>query len=298
MTANPERCTGDAVIISDTGFFEGNLPAITVGLRGIAYLQVDLVGSYVDLHSGGFGGSIVNPANALAKMIAGLHDSEGRVTVPGFYDDVIPLGAADRAAFAALPFDEAAYLTAIGPVSVAAGEAGYSTVERRGGRPTLDVNGIWGGFIDDGEKTIIPAHVHAKLSCRLVPGQDPAKIGRLVEAALRAATPPGLQVSVQQLGAGHPFITALGEPYLEAATHALRETFGREPLFLREGGSIPIAALFQQQLGLPVVLLGFTPPDDNAHAPNESMDLANFEGGIRAVIRAFDAAAAVGAAQR
>jgi acetylornithine deacetylase/succinyl-diaminopimelate desuccinylase-like protein len=293
MKANPERCTGDAVIISDTGFFEGNLPAITVGLRGITYLQVDLVGSYLDLHSGAFGGSIVNPANALAKMIAGLHDADGRVTVPGFYDDVIPLGPADRAAFAALPFDEAAYLAAIGPASEAVGEAGYSTVERRGGRPTLDVNGIWGGFMGDGSKTIIPAHAHAKISCRLVPGQDPVKIGALVEAALRAAVPAGLSIEVTQLGDGHPFITPLGEPYLEAATKALRDTFGGEPLFLREGGSIPIAALFQQELGLPVVLLGFTPPDDNAHAPNESMDLANFEGGIRAVVRAFDAVAAM-----
>lgn len=291
MASHPDRCSGDAVIISDTGFFEGNLPALTVGLRGITYLQVDVRNSDVDLHSGGFGGSVINPANALAAMIASLHDEQRRITVPGFYDDVVQLTPADRAAFAALPFDESAYLAAIG-AGAAQGEDGYSTVERRGGRPTLDVNGIWGGFTGDGSKTIIPAHAHAKISCRLVMAQDPARIALQVEAALKAAAPRGLQVEVRNLGNGYPFLTPLGDPYLQAAANALKETFGADPLYLREGGSIPIAALFQRELSLPVVLLGFTPPDDNAHAPNESMDLGNFEGGIRTVIRALDAIAA------
>lgn len=292
MASHPDRCSGDAVIISDTGFFEGNLPALTVGLRGITYLQVDVRNSDVDLHSGGFGGSVINPANALAAMIASLHDEQRRITVPGFYDDVVQLTPADRAAFAALPFDESAYLAAIG-AGAAQGEDGYSTVERRGGRPTLDVNGIWGGFTGDGSKTIIPAHAHAKISCRLVMAQDPARIALQVEAALKAAAPRGLQVEVRNLGNGYPFLTPLGDPYLQAAANALKETFGADPLYLREGGSIPIAALFQRELSLPVVLLGFTPPDDNAHAPNESMDLGNFEGGIRTVIRALDAIAAL-----
>lgn len=291
MASHPDRCSGDAVIISDTGFFEGNLPALTVGLRGITYLQVDVRNSDVDLHSGGFGGSVINPANALAAMIASLHDEQRRITVPGFYDDVVQLTPADRAAFAALPFDESAYLAAIG-AGAPQGEDGYSTVERRGGRPTLDVNGIWGGFTGDGSKTIIPAHAHAKISCRLVMAQDPARIALQVEAALKAAAPRGLQVEVRNLGNGYPFLTPLGDPYLQAAANALKETFGADPLYLREGGSIPIAALFQRELSLPVVLLGFTPPDDNAHAPNESMDLGNFEGGIRTVIRALDAIAA------
>ena len=290
MAANPERCSGDAVIISDTGFFDGNLPALTVGLRGITYMQVDVRNSDVDLHSGGYGGSVINPANALASMIASLHDENRHVTVPGFYDDVVELSPDDRAAFAALPFNEANFLAGI-DAKATQGEAGFSTVERRGGRPTLDVNGIWGGFTGDGSKTIIPAHAHAKISCRLVTAQDPARIALQVEAALKAAAPRGLQVEVQNLGNGYPFLTPLGDPYLSAAANALKETFGADPLYLREGGSIQIAALFQRELSLPVVLLGFTPPDDNAHAPNESMDLGNFEGGIRTVIRALDAIA-------
>ena len=290
MAANPERCSGDAVIISDTGFFDGNLPALTVGLRGITYMQVDVRNSDVDLHSGSYGGAVINPANALASMIASLHDENRHVTVPGFYDDVVELSPDDRAAFAALPFNETNFLAGI-DAKATQGEAGFSTVERRGGRPTLDVNGIWGGFTGDGSKTIIPAHAHAKISCRLVTAQDPARIALQVEAALKAAAPRGLQVEVQNLGNGYPFLTPLGDPYLSAAASALKETFGADPLYIREGGSIPIAALFQRELSLPVVLLGFTPPDDNAHAPNESMDLGNFEGGIRTVIRALDAIA-------
>jgi len=292
MAANPERCSGDAVIISDSGFFDGNLPALTVGLRGITYLQVDVRNSDVDLHSGSYGGAVINPANALASMIASLHDENRHVTVPGFYDDVLELSPEDRAAFAALPFNETNFLAGI-DAKATQGEAGYSTVERRGGRPTLDVNGIWGGFTGDGSKTIIPAHAHAKISCRLVTAQDPARIALQVEAALKAAAPRGLQVEVQNLGNGYPFLTPLGDPYLSAAANALKETFRADPLYIREGGSIPIAALFQRELSLPVVLLGFTPPDDNAHAPNESMDLGNFEGGIRTVIRALDAIAAL-----
>ncbi len=292
MAANPERCSGDAVIISDSGFFDGNRPALTVGLRGITYMQVDVRNSDVDLHSGSYGGAVINPANALASMIASLHDENRHVTVPGFYDDVVELTPDDRAAFAALPFNEASYLAGI-DAKATQGEAGFSTVERRGARPTLDVNGIWGGFTGDGSKTIIPAHAHAKISCRLVTAQDPAKIALQVEAALKAAAPRGLQVEVQNLGNGYPFLTPLGDPYLSAAANALKETFGADPFYIREGGSIPIAALFQRELSLPVVLLGFTPPDDNAHAPNESMDLGNFEGGIRTVIRALDAIAAL-----
>ena len=195
----------------------------------------DVRASDVDLHSGSYGGSVINPANALASMIASLHDSHRRVTVPGFYDDVTPLTEQDRAAFAALPFDQAAYLAGIGAKALY-GEEGYSSVERRGGRPTLDVNGIWGGFTGDGSKTIIPAHAHAKISCRLVTDQDPAKIYAAVEAALRAAAPAGLQVEVTNLGNGHAFLTPLGDPYLDAAAAALTATFGRDPLYIREGG--------------------------------------------------------------
>ena len=269
-------------MISDTGFFEGNRPAITVGLRGICYIQVDVTGTAVDLHSGQFGGAVQNPANALAQIIAALKGPDGRIRVPGFYDDVAALSETDRAAFAALPFDEEAYRTDLG-LPALVGEAGYSTLERRGGRPTLDVNGLWGGFEGDGAKTIIPAHAHAKISCRLVPDQDPGTIYELLRAFILEVAPPGCTVDVQVLGGGRPSLTPIDHPATKAAARAIEATFGVAPVYIREGGSIPVCASFETILGLPVVLLGFTPPDDNAHAPNESMSLPNHETAIRTV---------------
>jgi acetylornithine deacetylase/succinyl-diaminopimelate desuccinylase-like protein len=282
LEANKERLTADLAVISDTGFFEGNRPAVTVGLRGICYIQVDVTGTAVDLHSGQFGGAVQNPANALAQIIAALKGPDGRIRVPGFYDDVAALTETDRAAFAALPFDEEAYRTDLG-LPALVGEAGYSTLERRGGRPTLDVNGLWGGFEGDGAKTIIPAHAHAKISCRLVPDQDPGTIYELLRAFILEVAPPGCTVSVQFLGGGRPSLTPIDHPATRAAARAIEATFGVAPVYIREGGSIPVCASFETILGLPVVLLGFTPPDDNAHAPNESMSLANHETAIRTV---------------
>ena len=292
LEANRERLAADVAIISDTGFFEGNLPAITVSLRGLMYAQIDVELSPVDLHSGGFGGAVSNPALALAQILAALKGPDGRIRIPGFYDEVVELTEAEHEAMAALPFDEETYRALTG-VPALVGEVGYSTLERKATRPTLDVNGIWGGFQGHGSKTIIPAHAHAKVSCRLVADQDPAVIfARLREFVLDIA-PPGVTVTVQELGGGQPSRTAIDHPMTQAAARALERVFGRPPLFIREGGSIPITAHFSHLLGLPVVLLGFTPPHDNAHAPNEWMDLANYEGAIRTIVATFDEVAAL-----
>jgi acetylornithine deacetylase/succinyl-diaminopimelate desuccinylase-like protein len=287
LAANRERLAADVAIISDSGFFEGNLPAITLSLRGIMYAQIDVAGTAVDLHSGSYGGAVQNPANALAQIIAALKGPDGRIRIPGFYDDVLPLSEADRAALAALPFDEAEYQANLG-LPALVGEVGFTTLERRATRPTLDVNGIWGGFIGEGSKTIIPAHAHAKVSCRLVAAQDPDRIFEAFRSYVEEIAPPGVTTTVQYLGGGHPGVTTMDHPATRAAARALEATFGRAPLYIREGGSIPVSASFASILGLPVVLLGITPPDENAHAPNEWMDLHNYETGIRTFARMFD----------
>jgi acetylornithine deacetylase/succinyl-diaminopimelate desuccinylase-like protein len=292
LEANRDRLQSDVVIISDTGFFEGNLPAITLSLRGMMYSQIDVVGSPVDLHSGGYGGTVQNPVNALATIIAALKGPDGRIRVPGFYDDVVALSEGELHGIADLPFDEEAYRKEIG-VTQLVGEVGYSTLERRGIRPTLDVNGIWGGFQGEGSKTIIPAHAHAKVSCRLVADQDPDVIYERVRDFVLEIAPPGVTVTVLKLGTGYPTLTPADHPVTQAACRALDATFGSEPLFLREGGSIPVASSFTRILGLPVVLLGFVQPFENAHAPNEWMDLDNYEKAIRAIVRTFDEVAAL-----
>jgi acetylornithine deacetylase/succinyl-diaminopimelate desuccinylase-like protein len=295
LTANADRLTADFALISDTGFFDGNLPAITVGLRGLMYAQIDVIGTAVDLHSGSYGGAVQNPVNALAQIIAALKGPDGRIRIPGFYDDVAPLTELDRSSLAALPFDEEAYRAKLG-LPTLVGEAGYTTLERRGARPTLDVNGIWGGFQGEGAKTIIPAHAHAKVSCRLVPNQDPDTIYERFKAWVEEIAPPGVVTTVQHLGGGHPSLTPIDHPATQAAARALEAAFGRAPVYMREGGSIPVCSTFERILDLPVVLMGFDPPDQQAHAPNEWMDLDNYERGIRAVARMWDEVAALGRA--
>jgi acetylornithine deacetylase/succinyl-diaminopimelate desuccinylase-like protein len=295
LRTNRDRLGADFGLISDTGFFEGNIPAITIALRGMMYAQIDVTGTAVDLHSGGYGGVVENPANALARIIAGLKDEGGRVLVPGFYDDVVELTPDERRMIAELPFDEDAYLARLG-LPALHGEAGYSVLERRGTRPTLDVNGLWGGFQGEGSKTIIPAHAHAKVSCRLVSNQDPDRIFAAFRDHVLAIAPTGVRVDVQQLGGGRPSLTPADHPATQAAARALEATFGRAPVYIREGGSIPVCATFEETLGLPVVLLGFSPPDDHAHAPNEWMDLRNYETAIRTIARMWDEVAAVGVA--
>ncbi|MFI5255505.1 MAG: dipeptidase [Candidatus Limnocylindrales bacterium] len=287
LLANRARLAGDVAIVSDVGFFEGNRPALTVGLRGLMYAQVEVAGPFQDVHSGGYGGSVANPAHALAQIIAGLHDDQGRVTIPGFYDDVVPLSPAERTAYADLPFDEEAYRAAL-EVPMLVGEAGYTTLERKTARPTLDVNGIWGGYQGEGSKTIVPGRASAKISCRLVPDQVPERVFELFKAHVLALAPPGVRVTVRDLGGGLPSRTSLDHPGVQAAARALEATFGAAPLYIREGGSIPFVATFEHALGLPVVLLGFAPPNGNFHAPNEWMDRQNFELGIRAFARTLD----------
>jgi acetylornithine deacetylase/succinyl-diaminopimelate desuccinylase-like protein len=287
LEANRDRLGADVVVISDTGFFEGNVPALTESLRGILYTQIDVSGPPADLHSGSYGGNVENPANALARIIAELKGRDGVIRVPGFYDDVIAVDVAARARLAALPFDEAAYLDRVG-VPALAGEGDYTVLEREGVRPTLDVNGIWGGFQGDGSKTIIPAHAHAKVSMRLVAHQDPLQLFERFRDFVLQVAPPGVRVEVTRLGAGRPSATPVDHPVVRAAARALEATFGREPVFRRNGGSIPVAEMFEQQLGLTVVLMGFTNPDDHAHSPNESMVMANYETGIRTICLLWD----------
>ncbi|MEA2605444.1 MAG: hypothetical protein QOI00_201 [Chloroflexota bacterium] len=295
LRSNRNRLGADFALISDTGFFEGNIPAITIGLRGMMYAQIDVTGTAVDLHSGGYGGAVENPANALARIIAGLKDEDGRILVPGFYDDVVELNADERRLIGELPFDEAAYLARLG-LPALHGEAGYSTLERRGIRPTLDVNGLWGGFQGEGSKTIIPAHAHAKVSCRLVTDQDPERIFAAFRDHVLASAPAGVRVDVRLLGGGRASLTPIDHPATQAAARALEATFGRGPVYIREGGSIPVCATFETTLDLPVVLLGFSPPDDHAHAPNEWMDLGNYETAIRTIARMWDEVAELGIA--
>jgi len=285
--ANRGRLAADVAVISDTGYFEGNIPAITVGLRGIMYAQIDVVLSPVDLHSGMYGGTVENPANALARIITALKGPDGRVRIPGFYDDVVLLTAAERVGMAALPFDDEAYRAAI-PVTALAGEAGWTTLERKTARPTLDVNGMWSGFQGEGAKTIIPAHAHAKISTRLVAAQDPTRIFEALRAFVAEIAPPGVTVTTTLIHGGEPSLTPTDHPATQAAARAIEAVYGAPPVYIREGGSIPVTAAFDHTLGLPVVLLGFTQPSCNAHAPNEWFLVENFERGTRVIVRFWD----------
>ena len=284
LEANRDRLKADFAVISDTSFFEGNLPAITIALRGLVYFQLDVTGSRLDLHSGVYGGAVDNPANALCAIVAALKGPDGRVKVPGFYDDVVELTQADRKAFAALPLDQEAYRESIG-VPAFFGEPGFTILEQLGARPTLDVNGIWGGFEGEGAKTIIPAHAHAKISCRLVANQEPERIFELIAAYVAEIAPKSIRYSFQRLGDGRPSLTPIEYPATQAAARAIESTFGFSPLYIREGGSIPVCASFESILGLSTVLLGFAPADGQFHAPNEWMWMSNFETGIRTIAR-------------
>jgi acetylornithine deacetylase/succinyl-diaminopimelate desuccinylase-like protein len=288
LAANKDRLHAEAVVISDTGFFEGNVPAITTSLRGMLYAQIDVTGSPVDLHSGGFGGAVQNPANALARIITALKADDGTVLVPGFYDEVAPPSKQERFEISCLPFDEEGFRKQTGVTALVAGEPGFTVLECMGIRPTLDVNGIWGGFTGEGSKTIIPAHAHAKVSCRLVPDQDgDALFERFRDYVLEVA-PKGVQVEVRNLGTAMPLRTDPNNAVSQAAARALEATFGQPPVYIRAGGSIPVASLFSTLLELPIVMVGFTNPDDNAHAPNETMVLLNYETGLRTITRLWD----------
>lgn len=276
-----ERLKADVAVISDTSQFAPNLPAITCGLRGIVACEVTLRGPNQDLHSGVFGGAVANPVNALARLIAALHDDQGRVQIPGFYDDIPALSAEERSRFAKLPFDDAAFLREIG-VEAGWGEAGFTSLERRWARPTCDVNGIKGGYQGEGPKTIIPAFATAKITCRLVPRQDPEKIARALEERLRKACPPGVRLEFKTWHGCPAFVFDADSRFMTAAQNAIRAAFGVEPVLIREGGSIPVVASFRTLLGLDTLLLGWGQNTDNLHGPNEHFHLADFHRGTRA----------------
>ncbi|MBI3977301.1 MAG: dipeptidase [Chloroflexi bacterium] len=282
-----ERLRADAAVVSDATMWDRGIPAIGYGLRGICGVEIVVHGPAGDLHSGAFGGAVPNPNNTLAQVIAALKDQNGRVTIPGFYDRVRSLGAAERQALAELPFDEEAFRRAAG-VTALVGEATFSTVERLWTRPTLDVNGLWGGFTGTGMKTVIPAHATAKITMRLVPDQDPTEITELFDRYVPALAPAGTRVEVIRQHGGRPFLTPLDHPAMGAAARALEAAFGRPPVYIREGGSIPVVADMAAILGAPVLLVGFGLNDERAHAPNERFDLGNFRLGMRSAVHLYD----------
>ncbi len=289
---NRDRLAADVAVISDTTYFEGNVPAITVALRGIMYAQIDVELSPVDLHSGQYGGSVENPAIALARIITALKGPDGRVRIPTFYDDVVALTDADRAQMASLPFDEESFREET-RVPALVGETGWTILESRTARPTLDVNGIWGGFQGDGAKTIIPAHAHAKVSTRLVADQKPEKVFEALRDYVAQVAPPGVKVTTTFIHGGEASLTPTDHPATRAAARAIRAVEGVDPVYIREGGSIPVTAAFSSVLGLPVVLAGFDQPNCNAHAPNEWLDERNFEAGTRIIVRLWDELASI-----
>jgi acetylornithine deacetylase/succinyl-diaminopimelate desuccinylase-like protein len=286
----------DFVCVSDTAMFGRGIPSLCVGLRGLTYVEVFVEGPSSDLHSGSFGGGLRNPLSALAKMIASLHDDDGRVAVPGFYDDVASLTAAERRDMASLPFDERAWLESTGAPATW-GETGYSTLERIWARPTLDCSGLWGGFQGEGAKTIIPARARAKIGCRLVPHQEPDDIARKLSEHLLRIAPAGVHVKVERLpGGGRPYLAPTDHPVYAVAQRAFSRAFGKPTVFIREGGSIPFVRTIADATGLPCLLMGFGQPDENAHAPNEWLDLENYHLGIVSAAYLYDEIAHMGAA--
>jgi succinyl-diaminopimelate desuccinylase len=276
--AAKEKLACDIAVISDTSQFGPGQPAITYGLRGIAFFELKAAGPRQDLHSGTFGGAVTNPINTVCRLLASLIDERGRIQVPGFYDDVVPLSARERQQLAALPFADDAFMGQIG-VSGLTGEEGYTTLERRWARPTFDVHGIWGG--QQVSKTAIPAKAGAKFSFRLVPNQDPTKIIAATQELLKGRCPPGIEIELTARGA-KGVVVPLDSPYVAAASRAIERGFGKKPVFIREGGSIPIVTNFREQLGVDTLLLGWGLDDDNTHSPNEKFCLADFHRGIKA----------------
>ncbi len=282
VKANKERLKADLVLISDTGMIANDVPSITVGLRGLSYIQVEVTGPKRDLHSGLYGGAVGNPINVLCDMIASLTDENKKITIPGFYDGVIEVSAEERAQMAKAPFSEQEYCDEL-DMEATQGEAGYSTLERATIRPTLDVNGIWGGYTGEGAKTVLPSKAYAKISCRLVPGQDPDKITKLLVSHIEGMAPDSVKVKVKPHHGGQPYLTPTDFTGYKAAHKAMETTFGKAPLPMRSGGSIPIVAMFEQELGLKSVLMGFGLDSDAIHSPNEHFGIFNYLKGIQTI---------------
>jgi acetylornithine deacetylase/succinyl-diaminopimelate desuccinylase-like protein len=290
VASRPPELAADFALVSDTEMFAPGLPTLCVGLRGMIYTELEVRGARSDLHSGMYGGAAPNPFVALAQMLARLKDEDGRILIPGFYDGIVPPSPEELAAWRSLPFDEEEYrIKEVGSRQLV-GEPGYSVLERTWARPTLDVHGIPGGFTGAGAKTVIPAKAVAKVSMRLVPGMTPTKSFALYKSYVEQIAPPGVDVEVRLIHSGDPCLIPVDNPYIQAATRALREVWGRETVFIRSGGSIPIVGDFDRCLGIPSVMMGFGLPDDNIHAPNEKFCLKNFELGIESLIRFLEEA--------
>lgn len=282
LGSRKELLKADVILASDTAMISMTHPSIETALRGMAYMEVAITGPDRDLHSGVYGGAVANPINMLCKMIASLHDENNHITIPGFYDKVTELSKQQRDKIAKLPFNEQAYKKELN-INEVWGEKGYTTPERTGIRPTLDVNGIWGGYTGEGAKTVLPSKAFAKISMRLVPAQQPEEIAKLFKEYLQQQCPPGITVTVKYLHGGKPVVTDTETKGYQAAVQAVKATFGKEPLQVYSGGSIPIVALFKEILGLETVLLGFGLDNDNIHSPNEKFDLVNFYKGIETI---------------
>ena len=282
VTENRERLSNEIILISDTGMIANDVPSITTGLRGLSYVEVEVTGPNRDLHSGLYGGAVANPINVLAKMIASLHDANNRITIPGFYDQVVELSREERDLMAEAPFDLEAYKKAL-DIDAVYGEAGYVTNERNAIRPTLDVNGIWGGYTGEGAKTVIPSKAFAKISMRLVPDQDWREIMDLFTSHFKAIAPPGVRVTVKPHHGGQAYVTPIDHIGYQAASKAYEETFGKTPVPQRGGGSIPIVSLFEKELESKVILMGFGLDSDAIHSPNEHFGIWNYLKGIETI---------------
>jgi len=284
---NRGMLSADVILVSDTTMIDSNIPSITTGLRGLSYMEVELIGPNRDLHSGLYGGAVANPCNVLTKMIASLTDENNHITIPGFYDDVLVASAGERAEMAKRPYNENDFKDSIDIDSVA-GEKGYTTHERLGIRPALDVNGIWGGYTGEGAKTILPSRAFAKISMRLVPDQDSGKIARIFEEHFKSISPAGVRVKVKYLHGGEAYVSPIDTVEYKAASKAMELSFGKKPIPVRSGGSIPIISTFEKVLGIKSILLGFGLDSDAIHSPNESYPLFNFFKGIETIPLFYD----------
>ena len=282
VKAHQEKLSADVVLISDTGMIANNIPSIATGLRGLSYVEVEVTGPNIDLHSGTFGGAVANPINVLCDMISSMHDENRHITIPGFYDNVDEVSAEDRAAMANTPFSLDSYKEQL-DINDVMGENGYSTIERTGIRPTLEVNGIWGGYIGEGAKTVLPSKAYAKISMRLVPSQTSDEITQKFQQHFERIAPASVRVKVTPHHGGEAAITPTDSKAYRAASKAMEKTFGKKPVPTRGGGSIPIVSLFEKELGLKTVLFGFGLDTDAIHSPNEKYGLFNFYKGIETI---------------
>lgn len=290
VVQNQDRLKADALIVSDTSMLARGVPSITYALRGLNYYEIEITGPVQDLHSGVFGGAVPNPITILAELIAKLHDKNFHVTVPGFYDDVVTIPRAERKALNSLPWKEKDFRKTVGAPALC-GEKGFTIIEQIWIRPTLELNGIWGGYIEEGAKTVIPSKAYAKLSTRLVPNQDTAKIAKQVERHIRKLLPKSVKCDFKVLSTGKPWAAPYTHPIFQKAIHALEQGFGKKAVFIREGGSIPFVTQMHDTFKVPCVLLGFGLPDENAHAPDEHIALENYFGGIKSVALFYESLA-------